>query len=77
MEISETLSRNIQELWEKHCKLISYYPFSRNKWIVVKECLKKKKLETRITTREMIKYKTRRQCKPNNARNEHDTNGLL
>ncbi len=31
----------------------------------------------------MIKYKTRReqqtrrQCKPNNARNEHDTNGLL
>jgi hypothetical protein len=41
MEISETLSRNIQELWEKHCKLISYYPFSRNKWIVVKKCFKK------------------------------------
>jgi hypothetical protein len=42
MEISKTLSRSIQELWEKHCKLISYYPFSRNKWIVVKKCLKKK-----------------------------------
>jgi hypothetical protein len=44
---------------------------------------KEKKLETQITTREMIKWKTRRQqqtrrqCKPNNARNEHDSNGLL
>jgi hypothetical protein len=43
MKNSETLSRNIQELWEKHCKIVSYYPFSRNKWIVVRKCLKKQK----------------------------------
>ncbi len=41
----KTLSKNIQELWEKLYKIISYYPFSRTKWIVVKKNLKKKKLE--------------------------------
>ncbi len=84
MEKSETLFRNTQELWEKHYKIIIYYPFSKNKWIVAKKCLKKqKKLETQKTTREMIKQKIKRQqqkkkqCKPNNVGNEHDTSGLL
>jgi len=43
MENSETSSRNTQELWEKHYKIIIYYPFSKNKWIVAKKCLKKQK----------------------------------
>jgi len=43
MENSETSSRNTQKLWEKHYKIIIYYPFSKNKWIVAKKCLKKQK----------------------------------
>jgi hypothetical protein len=84
MEKSETLFRNTQELWEKHYKIIIYYPFSKNKWIVAKKCLKKQKkirnpknnkgndqVENKKTTTK------KRQCKPNNVGNEHDTSGLL
>jgi hypothetical protein len=43
MENFETLSKNTQESWEKHCKIITQYQYSKNKWIVAKKCLKRQK----------------------------------
>jgi hypothetical protein len=43
MENFKTLFKNTQELWEKHYKIISYYPFKKKKWIVAKKCLNKQK----------------------------------
>jgi len=46
------ISKNTQELWEKHCKII----YSRNKWIVAKKKFKEiKKSKTQTTMKEMNK----------------------